>query len=74
MVKAGLANGMDFSRRSLKNNWYDYFAIPVVAPLYGTIPSAQALICQLWGQDLVYTVSKKATRRQIPVVKVDNMA
>ncbi|KAG5754456.1 hypothetical protein H9Q70_002907 [Fusarium xylarioides] len=74
MVKAGLANGMDFSRRSLKNNWYDYFAIPVVAPLYGTIPSAQALICQLWDQDLVYTVSKKATRRQMPGVKVDNMA
>ncbi|KAF9770723.1 hypothetical protein IL306_011665 [Fusarium sp. DS 682] len=74
MVKAGLADGMDFSRRSLKNNWYDYFAIPIVAPLYGTIPSAQALICQLWGQDLVYTVSKKATRRQIPVVKVDSMA
>ncbi|KAF5248508.1 hypothetical protein FANTH_5909 [Fusarium anthophilum] len=74
MVKAGLANGMDFSRRSLKNNWYDYFAIPVVAPLYGTIPSAQALICQLWDQDLVYTVSKKATRRQMPGVKVENMA
>ncbi|KAF5623339.1 glycosyl transferase gt-a type structural fold [Fusarium sp. NRRL 52700] len=74
MVKAGLANGMGFSRRSLKNNWYDYFAIPIVAPLYGTIPSAQALICQLWDQDLVYTVSKKATRRQIPGVKVDNMA
>ncbi|KAF4342116.1 hypothetical protein FBEOM_3946 [Fusarium beomiforme] len=74
MVKAGLADRMDFSRRSLKNNWHDYFAIPIVAPLYGTIPSAQALICQLWAQDLVYTVSKKATRREIPVVKVDNMA
>ncbi|RFN46966.1 glycosyl transferase gt-a type structural fold protein [Fusarium flagelliforme] len=74
MVKAGLADGTDFSRRSLKKNWYDYLVIPVVAPLYGTIPSAQALICQLWGQDLVYTVSKKATRQQIPIVKVDDMA
>ncbi|PTD12449.1 hypothetical protein FCULG_00003747 [Fusarium culmorum] len=74
MVKAGLADGMDFSRRSLKKNWHDYLAIPIVAPLYGTIPSAQALICQLWGQDLIYTVSKKATRRQIPIVKVDDMA
>ncbi|KAJ4130899.1 hypothetical protein NW768_006438 [Fusarium equiseti] len=74
MVKAGLADGMDFSRRSLKKNWSDYLVIPVVAPLYGTIPSAQALICQLWGQDLVYTVSKKATRQQIPIVKVDDMA
>lgn len=74
MVKAGLVDGMGFSRRSLKKNWHDYLAIPIVAPLYGTIPSAQALICQLWGQDLVYTVSKKATRRQIPTVKVDDMA
>ncbi|KAH7274321.1 hypothetical protein FSOLCH5_000800 [Fusarium solani] len=74
MVKAGLASEMDFSRRSLGKNWVDYLVIPVVAPLYGTIPSAQALICQLWAQDLVYTVSKKATRRQIPVVRVDEMA
>ncbi|KAH7257149.1 glycosyl transferase family group 2-domain-containing protein, partial [Fusarium tricinctum] len=74
MTKAGLADGMDFSRRSLKKNWHDYLVIPIVAPLYGTIPSAQALISQLWGQDLVYTVSKKATRRQIPIVKVDDMA
>ncbi|KAM0437718.1 hypothetical protein ACHAPT_002083 [Fusarium lateritium] len=74
MVKAGLAGEMDFSRRSLGKNWVDYLVIPVVAPLYGTIPSAQALICQLWAQDLVYTVSKKATRRQIPIVRVDEMA
>jgi hypothetical protein len=74
MVKAGLADGMDFSRRSLKKNWHDYLAIPIVAPLYGTIPSAQALICQLWDQDLVYTVSKKVTRRQTPAIKVDDMA
>ncbi|KAM0345287.1 hypothetical protein ACHAPU_006686 [Fusarium lateritium] len=74
MTKAGLSEGMDFSRRSLKNNWHDYLVIPLVAPLYGTIPSAQALFSQLWGQDLVYTVSKKATRRQLPIVKVDDMA
>ncbi|KAH7171158.1 glycosyl transferase family group 2-domain-containing protein [Dactylonectria macrodidyma] len=75
MVKAGLADGMDFSRRSLRKNWKDYIMVPLVAPLYGTIPSAQALICQLWNQDLVYTVSKKATRRQAPnALKVDEMA
>ncbi|KAJ4272077.1 hypothetical protein NW762_000787 [Fusarium torreyae] len=74
MVKAGLADGMDFSRRSLRKNWHDYLVIPIVAPLYGTIPCAQALVCQLWGQDLVYTVSQKATRRQIPIVKGDDMA
>ncbi|KAF5660967.1 glycosyl transferase gt-a type structural fold [Fusarium heterosporum] len=74
MIKAGLSDGMDFSGRSLKNNWHDYLVIPIVAPLYGTIPSAQALFSQLWSQDLVYTVSKKATRRQVPIVKVDDMA
>ncbi|KAF4996465.1 hypothetical protein FDECE_12438 [Fusarium decemcellulare] len=74
MVRAGLAGEMDFSRRSLRKNWADYLVIPLVAPLYGTIPSAQALICQLWTQDLVYAVSKKATRRQVPIVKVDDMA
>ncbi|KAH8736997.1 glycosyl transferase family group 2-domain-containing protein [Ilyonectria robusta] len=75
MVKAGMADGMDFSRRSLGKNWKDYLMVPLVAPLYGTIPSAQALICQLWNQNLVYTVSKKATRRHAPpVVRVDDMA
>ncbi|KAI5466443.1 glycosyl transferase family group 2-domain-containing protein [Mariannaea sp. PMI_226] len=75
MVKAGLADGMNFSRRSLRKNWKDYLMVPLVAPLYGTIPSAQALVCQLWNQDLVYTVSKKATRRhasQAP--KVEDIA
>ncbi|KAK7427660.1 hypothetical protein QQZ08_005766 [Neonectria magnoliae] len=75
MVKAGLADAMDFSRRALRNNWKDYLMVPLVAPLYGTIPSAQALICQLWNQDLVYTVSKKATRRQPqPSPRADDMA
>lgn len=75
MVKAGMAESMDFSRRSLGKNWKDYLMVPLVAPLYGTIPSAQALVCQLWKQELVYTVSKKATRRQpTPTVRVDDMA
>ncbi|KAH7163270.1 glycosyl transferase family group 2-domain-containing protein [Dactylonectria estremocensis] len=75
MVKAGLANGMGFSRRNLRKNWRDYLMVALVAPLYGTIPSAQALICQLWNQELVYTVSKKATRRQAPnALRVEDMA
>ncbi|KAF4975414.1 hypothetical protein FZEAL_7793 [Fusarium zealandicum] len=59
MAKAGLADDMTFSRRSLRKNWVDYLVIPLVAPLYGTIPSAQALICQLFYQDLVYTTAEK---------------
>ncbi|KAF5017749.1 hypothetical protein F66182_10297 [Fusarium sp. NRRL 66182] len=74
MTKAGLVDGINFSRRSLRKNWIDYLIIPIVATLYGTIPSAQALICQLWSRDLVYTVSKKATLRQMQGVKVGNMA
>lgn len=74
MVNAGLADDMDFSKRSLGANWFDYLMVPVVAPLYGTIPSTQALACQLWARDLVYTVSKKAVRRQVPLAKVGDMA
>ena len=63
MVKAGLSDGMHFSQRSLRKNLIDYLMVPLVAPLYGAIPCAQAEISHLWTMDLVYTVSKKATRQ-----------
>ncbi|MBE3042086.1 hypothetical protein IMZ48_05800 [Candidatus Bathyarchaeota archaeon] len=64
MTDAGLAEGMRFSHRSLKKNVVDYVMAPLVAPLYGSIPCAQAQICHFWTLDLVYTVSKKVTRKR----------
>ena len=74
MREAGLSGGMSFSHRSAKKNFLDYLLVPVVAPLYGAIPSAQALIAQLWTRDLVYTVSKKATRQRARSVAAADMA
>ena len=64
MTEAGLAKGMCFSHRSIKKNYFDYFMVPLVAPLYGAIPCAQAQIQHFWTIDLVYTVSKKVTRQR----------
>ncbi|RYP90617.1 hypothetical protein DL770_003284 [Monosporascus sp. CRB-9-2] len=64
MTEAGLAKGMCFSHRSVKENFKDYFMVPLVAPLYGAIPCAQAQIQHFWTVDLVYTVSKKVTRQR----------
>lgn len=74
MVRAGLAEGMCFSYRNLKTNLVDYILIPLVAPLYGTIPSFQAEMTQLWTTDLVYTVSKKASRQRARSVDAADMA
>lgn len=74
MQSAGLASGMCFSRRALKNNWKDYLMVPLVAPLFGAIPSAQVVICHFWTQDLVYTVSGKATRQRAKSLSVADMA
>jgi hypothetical protein len=74
MVKAGLAEGMCFSYRSLRGNLVDYFLVPAVAPLYGTIPSFQAEMSHLWTTDLVYTVSKKAARQRARSVDASEMA
>ncbi|CAH0049945.1 unnamed protein product [Clonostachys solani] len=77
MKEAGLAEGMNFSRRSFKKNCLDYIMVPLVAPLYGSIPCIQAEICHFWTLDLVYTVSKKVTRQpQTPRTDAfaDNMA
>lgn len=64
MTEAGLAKGMCFSYRSLKKNILDYVMVPLVAPLYGAIPCAQAQLQHFWTIDLVYTVSKKVTRQR----------
>ncbi|RWA12269.1 hypothetical protein EKO27_g2839 [Xylaria grammica] len=64
MQEAGLAKGMCFSHRNLKSNFVDYLTFPLVAPLYGSIPSAQAQLMHFFTNDLVYTVSKKVTRQR----------
>ncbi|ORY70994.1 glycosyl transferase family group 2-domain-containing protein [Pseudomassariella vexata] len=64
MTDAGLAKDMNFSPRSWRRNFIDYFMVPLVAPIYGSIPCAQAQICHFWTVDLVYTVSQKATRQR----------
>jgi hypothetical protein len=64
MDLAGLSKGMNFSKRDIKKNCIDYLMAPLMAPLYGAIPCAQAQISHFWTLDLVYTVSKKATRQR----------
>ncbi|EAQ93648.1 hypothetical protein CHGG_01883 [Chaetomium globosum CBS 148.51] len=71
MGDAGLLKGMHFSRREVKTNYIDYVMVPLVAPIFGSIPCAQAQICHFWTLDLVYTVSKKVTRRRAKSVTVD---
>ncbi|KAG6362133.1 hypothetical protein INS49_010362 [Diaporthe citri] len=64
MSDAGLAKGMNFSHRHVSKNWKDYCMVPIVAPLFGAVPCAQAQVCHFWTLDLVYTVSKKVTRQR----------
>lgn len=64
MGDAGLLKGMHFSRRRPRVNFVDYVMVPLVAPLFGAIPCAQAQICHFWTLDLVYAVSKKVTRQR----------
>lgn len=64
MHEAGLAKGMCFSHRNVKKNFVDYALVPLVAPLYGAIPTGQAQIMHFFTLDLVYTVSKKVTRQR----------
>ncbi|KAL2198960.1 glycosyl transferase family group 2-domain-containing protein [Corynascus similis CBS 632.67] len=71
MGDAGLLKGMHFSRREVKSNFIDYVMVPLVAPIFGSIPCAQAQICHFWTLDLVYTVSKKVTRRRAKSVTAD---
>ncbi|KAM0287661.1 hypothetical protein ACHAQH_000190 [Verticillium albo-atrum] len=75
MIETGLAQGMNFSYRSAKRNFIDYIMVPLVAPLYGSIPCAQAQICHFWTMDLVYTVSGKVTRQKAKsITPVEQMA
>lgn len=74
MNDAGLAKGMNFSHRAVKKNFIDYIMVPLVAPLYGAIPCAQAQICHFWTLDLVYTVSKKVTRQRAKSMSIEEMA
>ncbi|KFY94455.1 hypothetical protein V500_03243 [Pseudogymnoascus sp. VKM F-4518 (FW-2643)] len=64
MINAGLVDGMHFSHRSIKKNFIDYVLVPLVAPLYGAIPCAQANLSHFWTVKLVYAVSKKVTRQR----------
>ncbi len=74
MSDAGLARGMNFSHRHLRKNFIDYIMVPLVAPLYGAIPCAQAQVCHFWTLDLVYTVSKKVTRQRAKSMSAEAMA
>jgi hypothetical protein len=71
MGDAGLLKGMHFSRRQVRTNFIDYVMVPLVAPIFGSIPCAQAQICHFWTLDLVYTVSKKVTRQRAKSVSAD---
>ncbi|KAK3328857.1 glycosyl transferase family group 2-domain-containing protein [Apodospora peruviana] len=73
MSDAGLLKGMHFSRREAKTNYIDYVMVPLVAPIFGSIPCAQAQICHFWTLDLVYTVSKKVTRKRGKSLSVEAM-
>ncbi|KAJ4163296.1 hypothetical protein LMH87_005035 [Akanthomyces muscarius] len=74
MRHAGLDTGMSFSHRCFKKNVFDYILIPLVAPLYGTLPAMQAAVAQLWTVELVYQVSKKESRQKLEKPSVADMA
>jgi hypothetical protein len=71
MDDAGLLKGMHFSRREVKTNYIDYVMVPLVAPIFGSIPCAQAQVFHFWTLDLVYTVSKKVTRSRAKSITLD---
>jgi hypothetical protein len=58
-----------FSTRQWRKNWTDYVLIPIVAPLFGSIPASWAQFSHFWTLDLVYTVSKKPERQCAEVEK-----
>ncbi|KAJ2891390.1 hypothetical protein MKZ38_000510 [Zalerion maritima] len=73
MNDAGLSDGMCFAHRSLRHNLVDYFMAPLAAPIYGSIPCAQAQVCHFWTLDLVYAVSKKAVRQRHKALSADEL-
>lgn len=60
MMAAGLHT--QISERGWRSNWIDYFLIPLVAPMFGSIPASVAQFSHFWTLDLVYTVSSKPLR------------
>lgn len=74
MADAGLTKGMHFSHRAVKKNYIDYALVPLVAPIYGSIPCAQAQLSHFFTLDLVYTVSKKVTRQRAKSLHAELMA
>lgn len=73
MQNAGLSRGMYFAHRNLRKNWVDYLMVPLVAPLYGAIPGAQAQLFHFWTVDLLYVVSKKVTRHRGKSISANTM-
>jgi hypothetical protein len=64
MVAAGLADGM----RVVGGSWKNVLGcvwIPLVAPLYGSIPAIHAQLSHFWAIDLVYVVSNKTVGAKI---------
>ena len=74
MLDAGLAKGMHFCRRAWRKNLVDYFLVPLVAPIFGSIPCAQAQLCHFFTLDLVYTVSRKVTRQRVKSLRAELLA
>ncbi|KAG4428940.1 hypothetical protein IFR05_015573 [Cadophora sp. M221] len=68
MARVGLADRMTdaFSRRTVKANGLDFCVFPIAGVVYGTVPAVVAMFCQFWSLDLVYNVSMKPTRMQLP--------
>lgn len=64
MAQAGLADNMHFSFRSWPKNLVDYGLVPIVAPIFGSVPCAQAQVSHFWTLDLAYSVSRKVTRKK----------
>jgi len=74
MKDAGLYEGMCFSRRSFRQNVFDYAMVPLVAPIYGSLPCIHAEISHFFTLDLVYTVTKKVTRQPKTAAEAADMA
>ncbi|KAL2067501.1 hypothetical protein VTL71DRAFT_1926 [Oculimacula yallundae] len=68
MARVGLADRMvdAFSHRSLKAHGLDFCVFPISGVIYGTVPAVVAMFRQFWTLDLVYNVSMKPTRMQLP--------
>lgn len=68
MTRVGLADRMidSFSHRTRRKNVLDFTLFPVAGVVFGTVPAAVAMFSQFWSLSLVYKVSKKPLRTQLP--------